>query len=335
MRRNLPTTSLWREIVEYANQGILVLNDSNLVIYGNDEAATLLGYRPRDLLGLDSGDILSLFYEDRLDFRKFSSEIMSQKESVDATHEVATTNRRLYIRLVKRELDDSPVTILYINSVEKWQSELVAEAVLSEGMRGNLEMSVSALETLLGRLHQGGGDGELIHPYEIESLVNIMREGIGNTLSLWQQMENFYYAAQKEGQVKSGQADILKVLASVIDHREIRSYQPVIELHIPPGLPSVAATESVLYEALESLVDALTSRLTSQDVIVVSAEPKGRYVYIRAETQTANGQTRIPDGYAIDTLPLAMTEQIIIRYGGRLWSEADSDSLILMLPTAS
>jgi len=335
MRRNLPTTYLWREIVENANQGVLVLNESNLVIYGNDEAAQLLGYRPRDLLGLDLNDILSLFYADRLDFKRLATALSGNSEETAAQFEVATTDRRLYIRPIQRELDDSNVTILYINPVDKWQSELVAEAVLSETMRGNLEMSFSALETLLMRLTFEKEQDATIQPFEIESLVTIMRDGIENTLSLWQQMEKFYYTSQADAEIESGSSDIFNVLASVMDAREIRSYHPVIEVQIPPGLPSVTATKAMLSMALANLLDGVTERLSSQDVLVVTAHADRRHVYIKAAAQIFNGQSRLPDGYAIDMLPLAMTEQIVVQCGGRLWSESDPDSLLLMLPIAS
>lgn len=335
MRQNMPTTSLWRSIVEHADQGVLVFNHLGVVIYANDTAASLLGYRPRDLLELDQEDLLCLCYPQRLDFQQFSKALSGKTPAKGTTYEVAMVDRRLLMRPVNMLLDDSPVTILYISAVRRWQSELVAEAVLSEAMRGSLAMTSSAVDTLEKRIRDAVASDQLAYPYEFESLANIIRQGVEQALARWEQSNIFYEAAQANYLTNSKPVDLDLLFAAVLSY-DYESFKgtPRIELRFEDNLPPINAVQSALLEAFKKLIGVIAGRLASNHHIVIHAQTKRQYIRLKLWVEADHEAGHLPDSYSLDALPLAFTEQVIIGHGGRMWTEKQR-KLFIMLPISN
>lgn len=333
MRQHMPTTPLWRSIVEHADQGVLVLNSRGTVIFANETASQLLGYRPRDLLELDTNDILSLCYSNRLDFQQFARALTGATPASGNTYEVALVGRRLLMRPVSLSLDDAPVTIVYISAVRRWQSELVAEAILSEAMRGSLAMTSSAVDMLKKRIRDAIAEEQLAYPYEFESLTSIIHQGIEQALARWEQSNIFYEAAQANYLSHAKPVDVDLLFAAVLarDYESIQG-SPRIELRFEDNLPPVFAVQSALLDAFQKLIEVVAFRLAADNRIVVSAEARRNFIWLQFWVVSEFEGPHLPDSYSLDALPLAFTEQVIVGHAGRMWS-AD-DMLHITLPIA-
>src|SRR5687767_14569431 len=119
-------TELWREMIERLDEGVIVFSDRGVVIYANDEAATLLGYTPRDVLELEKDDFISLCQLDRMDGASFANAFMGNQlpDSPDRVFEVATVHKRLSIRPFGLTLENGTVTVLLLREVSNWRSDL-------------------------------------------------------------------------------------------------------------------------------------------------------------------------------------------------------------------
>ncbi len=333
MRQHMPTTSLWRKIVEHADQGVVIFNNQGVVIYANNTAADLLGYRSRDLLELEREDLLSLCYSNRLDFQQFAKALNGLTPANGTTYEVVVVDRRLLMRPVNLLLDDSPVTILYISAVRHWQSDLVAQAVLSEAMRGSLAMTSSAAEMLQKRIRDAMEMEQLAYPYEFESLTNIIRKGVEQALARWEQTNTFYEASQADYQNYTKPVDLDLLFAAILSY-DYPSFQgrPTIQLRFEENLPPVQAVQGALLEGFRKLIEVVASRLASEHQIVLQAVIKRNNIWIKLWVEAEHDGAYLPDSYSLDSLPLAFTEQIVVNHGGRMWSEEQA-ILHILLPT--
>lgn len=325
-------TELWREIVERLNEGVIVFSDRGVVIYANDEAANLLAYTPRDVLELDRQDFVSLLQLDRLDSAHFASDFLGEHlaDSPKREYEVATVARRLKIVPYVLDLENGRVTALLLEEVTDWRAHLITEAVMSPEMQGPLAFASSSCQTLVARLESGKA-----HPFELVDLARIVTNGVGRALALWEDLTQLYgtMPTAKGGweiQAVSLPEAIQDALDNLAQHTVYGP--PDIHLDLPSDLPPVAAARPHLHAALCSLFEGASERLPQRAGFSLSARHRRRYVQVDLTPQTPGGTLH---GYLFDVMPLAITEQVILRHGGRLWirsREGDRSVVSFSLP---
>lgn len=316
---------LWPVLIQKLDQGVLVLNAQGLVTYANEEAGHLLEYSPGDLLGLDRHDLIALFQPERLDQPRLASDLLNSRLSSrpDRGYAIATFNRRLIVTPFC--LASGGNTVILLREDTGWPSNLIAQAAVNE-LHSPLAFAIQYGEILLSRFRD-----ESVPSFELHDLARIMRDALRQALRLWQNLSHLYSATVQQMEMQA--VAVPAALRAAIHELKQRESQqiPRLLIELPGDLPPVRASVSHLHTALTALLEGLMSRLSPQEQIVISATNKVRYVQLEL-TPSAIGVLR---GYLFDSLPLAITEQVITRHGGRIWIEAkkgQSPTLYLSLP---
>ncbi len=323
-------TELWRELIERLDEGVLIFSDRGIVIYANDSAARLLGYTPRDVLELDRDDLISLCQHDRLDEASFARALLTDSlpNTPGQRYEIATANNRLLVTPFRLEMEHGSVTVLLLREQQSWRAELINQTLVSSDMQGPLLFADTYCQMLLSRLESGKA-----YPFELLDLARIASESVERALALWETLAhlNSTDPAQEPDWVL-GPASLAEVVDTALRaalQRHQHSF-PVVDVKIPEDLPCIAASEQHLPHALSALLEGVAQRLTHHDHIRLVAHHQRRYVQIDLMVDKAG----LIHGYQLDTLPLAVAEQIILRHSGRIWIEApdQSGALSVSLP---
>lgn len=319
---------LWPALIQKLDQGVLVLDEQGLVVYANEEAGRLLQYSPDDLLGLDRHDLIALFQPERLDQARFASDLLNNQLSPrpDRTYAMATFSRRLVA--TPFWLAPDGIMVILLREDTAWPSALIVQAVMDE-LHSPLAFAIQYGEVLLNRLKD-----ETVPAFELHDLARIMRDALRQALRLWQSLSHLHSATTQQTPALEMQAVAIPAAIRAAIHelkqRELQQ-MPRLLIELPGDLPLVRASISHLHIALSALLEGLLSRMSSQDQMTVSATDRMRYVQLEL-TPSAAGVLR---GYLFDSLPLAITEQVITRHGGRIWIEAEKSQrpvLCLSLP---
>ncbi len=315
MRRSSRTlgTDLWRELIEHLNEGLIVFNSRGLVIYANDEAAQLLGYEPRDVLGLDKEDFVMLCLKDRLDAASFTKAFLSPEyDQPKQSYDVVTFNKRLTLTPFVMELEFGQVTVLLLREIENWRETLIARAILTE-MQSPLNFASQYCDALNIRL--ASGDVDL---YEIKDLTRIVQKGVGHAASLWEKVAWLYGTdVSHMPEQAMGPVDLAEIVTEVIeDWRKEISAPLTVEL--PPDLPPIRASREHIHTALSIMAEGIITQLGRLEKFKIAALNKRRYVQLKWTPVPVNSRAR---AYLFDVFPLAIAEQIVIQHSGRIWLE--------------
>lgn len=328
-------TQLWREVVEKLDEGVIIFNQRGVVIYGNDEAARLLSYQPRDVLELDKEDFLSLCDLDRLDGAHFAQALGAEKpgEGGLRSYELVTTARRLTATPMPLPLEGGDVTVLFLRESTHWRSDLIARAVAIE-MQSPLTFTSTYSDMLMERLHSGGAT-----PYEINDITRIMHESLRRAMAIWQMLSYLYTTDpnQPDSLFLSAAVNLSEALRTAMRDVTARPERPLpaIRVELPGDLPAVRAPADYIQPALYALLDTLAHRLPANSALIVSARNRERYVQVDFSSEAGGKvlRTRL-----FDSFPLVVVEQIVQRSGGRLWIEKtgrNPTTLSLALPVWS
>jgi hypothetical protein len=323
MRRSSRTlgTDLWRELVEHLNEGLIVFNNRGLVIYANDEAAQLLDYQPRDVLGLDKEDFVTLCLKDRLDATRFEKAFLSPEPGQpQQSYDVVTFNKRLKLTPFVMELEFGQVTVLLLHEIENWRETLIARAVLTE-MQSPLNFVSQYCDALNIRLESGDVD-----LYEIKDLTRIVQKGIGHAASLWEKVAWLYGTDSRHlPDLAMGPVALAEIVTEVIESWKKEISAP-LTVELPADLPPVRASREHVHTALSTLAEGIITQLGHLERFEITAHNKQRYVQLEWTPVPINSRTR---GYIFDSFPLAIAEQIVIQHHGRIWlEERDQDRRI-------
>ena len=319
---------LWPALIQSLDQGVLILSSQGLVTYANEEAARLLQYSPGDLLGLDRHDLIALFQPERLDQARFASDLLTDRlgPRPDRTYAIVTFNRRITATLFRPP--SSGVTVILLREDTGWPSALIAQTVMGE-LHSPLAFAIQYGEVLLKRLQD-----ESVPIFELRDLARIVHDALRQTLRLWQSLSHLYSATIQQTSALEMQAVVIpSAIRAAIRELEQHGlpHTPRLLIELPGDLPLVRASVSHLHVALLALLEGLLARMSPQDQMIVSATNRLRYVQLEL-TPSSAGVLR---NYLFDSLPLAITEQVITRHGGRIWVEAEKDQrpvLYLSLP---
>ncbi len=319
---------LWPALIQSLDQGVLVLSSQGLVTYANEEAARLLQYSPGDLLGLDRHDLIALFQPERLDQARFASDLLAGRlgPRPDQTYAIVTFNRRIIATPFRPSLGG--VTVILLREDTGWPSALIAQTVMGE-LHSPLAFAIQYGEVLLKRLQD-----ESVPIFELRDLARIVHDALRQTLRLWQSLSHLYSATIQQTSTLEMQAvAIPSAIRAAIRELEQHGlpHTPRLLIELPGDLPLVRASVSHLHVALLALLEGLLARMSPQDQMTVSATNRLRYVQLEL-TPSSAGVLR---SYLFDSLPLAVTEQVITRHGGRIWVEAEKGQrpvLYLSLP---
>ena len=308
--------ALWHQVIERLDTGVVIFNQKGVAIYANPEAGRLLEYPPRDVLGLDVRDFVSLCQPERLDAERFADALLKGEpgERPGVTFEVATSARRLRITPFRFHSPDEPVTVLLLREAECWQASLIAETAISE-MHSPLSFALGYCEALLTRLKSGDA-----HSFELLDLARIIHEGVDRSLSLLHSFSRLREVAPHRAVEEEVEAirfeGALKEARDEIARQHGAAPLPV-EFDLPPDLPPVLAAASHLHAALCALLDWAARSALPQERMILSAHDRRHYVQVMLERESGGFR-----GYELDSLPLAIAEQAILQMGGRVWIEA-------------
>jgi nitrogen-specific signal transduction histidine kinase len=308
-------TNLWRTLIEKLNEGVIVFNQRGVVIYANDEAAHLLGYKPRDVLELDKEDVLSLCDAARLDGERFAAVFLDDnlEDSSGRTFEVVTTSKRLLFTPLALELEHGRVIVLLLRQAVCWRSDLIAQALMSE-MNSSLSFTADGASTLSERVKSGDA-----HPYELGDLARIICESHEHTLELWARLSYLYRTdPRQEFKLEMGALDLETICKRVLDMLIERSGHDLSDVRVgfPQDLPAVCASEAHLEMALYILLEQAFLCLPDEDTLIVKGSNKKRYIQLDLVTSDTGSKVH---RYLLDDLPLAAAEQIVQQHGGRVW----------------
>lgn len=329
-------TELWRAIVEHLNVGVIVFNEIGVVIYANDEAARLLGYSPRDVLELDKDDFVALCYAERLDGKRFTDDLMKglTGDEKTQTYDLATAERRLTLQLSELDLEFGKVVLLVLSEAENWRANMIAETALSEEMHSPLVFSASYSEALIERIDKGAST-----PFELRNLAQISHDSVIQAMAIWQTLRRFQITDQdKRNEWDLKPIRLKEAFENAVSELKIWSVQemPAIQVDVVgEQVAPVKASGPHLHSALCSLLDTVADGLAHQDKIVVAIRQKHKYV----EAAIWSDAAKRPLHYNLfDSLPCAISEQVIIQHGGRIWlgkSKNGATAFCFRLPVAN
>ncbi len=311
----LPDDQFWRQLVDHLDQGVIVFDDREAVVYANNEAARLIGYPPQDVLGLDKDDFLSLCQADRLDIASLSRALRGRQaaSSAQRSYQVVTAEGRLEVTPLALAGPHGPVTVLLLRESIHWRSEIIAQTVIGE-MNSPLSFASSYCDTLLHQLTQGW-----VSTFELRDLARIIRDSVKRALWLWEMLAGLYSTDPEESaRWVCRPIDLAAALRAALRELSDQAVQGVVGLRLamPDDLPPVSASASHLHTALCALLSGAAARLTSQERLIVKARARQSYVQVDLIPEAVSGAFH---PYQFDMLPLAVVEQVIARHGGRLW----------------
>lgn len=320
-------TELWRAIVEQLDQGILVFNDMGVSIFGNEEAARLIGYSTRDLLDLDISDLVSLCQPRRLDSVGFARALRRGDLEGDGmqSFEIATADRHLTVRPFKLVLENGHVIVIALRESLRWQEALIAQSALSD-FQGPLSVSLSYADTLLQRI----GEGDAL-PFELNDLARIIRESLERLQQTWEGLSDLNEASAEFGSPRFEAVDLDEVLieAELTMIRRSVIDLPPIEKRLPFELRSLRVERAGFQRAMLAILSGCAARLHSGSYLLVTASNEGSGHVDIAVTIQRGGNLQ---NYHLDAMPLALAETILLRYGGRMRIDANPMGLHVLIP---
>lgn len=308
-------TDLWRTLIEKLDEGVIVFNQRGVVIYANDEAARLLGYKPRDVLELDKSDVLSLCDTTRLDGDHFAAAFQSEDlgENSGHTYGVVTSSKRLSVTPLQLDLVHGQVTVLLLREAVGWRSDLIAQALMTE-MSSTLAFTNESATMLSERVKSGDA-----HPFEVGDLARIIHESQEHTLGLWNMLSYLHRADPRQAAILETRKTHLGDLCQAAQH-ELAQHTghrlSSMKLELPHDLPAVCASPTHLQAALYILMEQALACLPEGHGLIIKAHDRQRYVQLDL---TADGPGSRLRSHLLDELPLAAAEQIIQQHGGRVW----------------
>jgi PAS domain-containing protein len=308
-------TDLWRTLIEKLDEGVIVFNQRGVVIYANNEAAHLLGYKPRDVLDLDKGDFIALCDTSRLDGKRFATAFAENTlgEDDEQSFQVVATGRRLVLTPLALELEHGQVLVLLLREPLSWRSDMIAQALMAD-MQSPLAFIADSATTLSERVKSGN-----VHPYEISALTRIILESQEHALDLWNRLFYLYRTDPRQAielDMKPIRLDEVcrTVSEAVTQHvgHQLSDLRMGFEHDLPPVRASAAHLEAALYILLEQSLDYLSEG----DLLIVKGSNRKRYVQLDLAASETGSKLR---RRLLDYLPLAIAEQIIQQQGGRVW----------------
>lgn len=319
-------TDLWRTLIEKLDEGVIVFNQRGVVIYANDEAARLLEYKPRDVLELDKGDVLSLCDSTRLDGDHFTAAFKPEDlgENSGHTYEVVTSVRRLLVTPLQLDLVHGQVTVLLLREALCWRSDMIAQALMTE-MRSPLAFTADSAAMLNERLKSGDA-----HPYELSDLARIIRDSQEHTMTLWNMLAYLHRSDPRQAAILETRKVNLEDLCKAVQH-DLAQHSghrlSDLMLELPPDLPSVSASPVHIQTALYILMEQSLAYLPEGDSLTIKGSDRKRYVQLDL---AANGPGSRLRSHLLDELPLAAAEQIVQQHGGRVWIRGKAGKQVVL-----
>ncbi|NDJ54509.1 MAG: PAS domain-containing protein [Chloroflexi bacterium] len=321
------SADIWRTIVDNTSIGIVVFDRDDELVYANDQAAELLSYRPQDVLGLDKEDFVSLCANDRLEGSQFNQALL-KGDLTGRSFDVVTAERRLKLTLHKLLDGEKPVTVIEMRENNHWRAELIAEAATFE-LNGPLSFAANYTEALTDRLERG-----IKHPFELADLTRIIRQGLHRAISLWESFSRLHQTNPTRLAAIEYKAVSLKdTFLHALRELEIRTGEKVtnVTLEIPADLRAIRASSAQLQAALVALIEGCLSRTPPKETITIAASDEK--THIKTVVKLLAEEERV-QGAIFDDFPLAITEQLIRQFGGRIWVDSKDKQvkLIFTLP---
>ncbi len=326
--RNYPfSPGFLKQIIASLNEGVILIDESQQVVFSNMAAGSLFGLTDDAMLDLDTDDIIALCYEGRLDRDSFASDLRSRNLPVDPvkTYELATAEKRLIATPFLIYENDRQIAAILISERTSWRNDLIAQTVM-EQLHSPITMASSYSNILINRLQDRSIDSK-----ELTHLVSIISNSLAHSLETWGQLARLRSTDPEIEQhwpmfPTNLPAVIYSCVNAVSDQVTTR-----ITIEMASDLPEIAGNEQYLQTAFTSILSELTSRLSHRSQIVIRAAQEKTYAQVFLFVR--DGAQQPVRSYLFEELPFAMAEEIIKRHEGRIWLKISADGTAVITIT--